>query len=102
MSFLQWIMFPDKKGHDSLPFLYKLLCTLKSQDVTRRQLESFCSSFDETFLGLSSSFVDDFNAQLKPKEKIVPNRPGCFSTDLRIVALIRLGGVKENELICSF
>ncbi|WP_455063579.1 DUF6377 domain-containing protein [Prevotella fusca] len=53
------------------------------------------------FLDFSPSFVDDFNAQLKPKEKIVPNRPGCFSTDLRIVALIRLG-VKENELICSF
>ena len=79
----------------------ELLNTLKSQEVIDRELESFYSSFDETFLGLFPNFVDDFNALLKPDEKIVPKQSGHLSTDLRIFALIRLG-VKENELICSF
>ena len=65
------------------------------------ELDSFYSSFDETFLGLFPNFVKDFNALLKPNEKIVPKQAGHLSTDLRIFALIRLG-VNENELICSF
>lgn len=79
----------------------ELLSTLKSQELVDRELEAFYASFDETFLGLFPTFVDDFNALLKPNEKIVPKQPGHLSTDLRIFALIRLG-VKENELICSF
>lgn len=79
----------------------ELLNTLKSQEVIDRELESFYSSFDETFLGLFPNFVDDFNALLKPDERIIPKQSGHLSTDLRIFALIRLG-VKENELICSF
>ncbi|MCR5076502.1 MAG: DUF6377 domain-containing protein [Prevotella sp.] len=79
----------------------ELLETLRSQDVVDRELESFYSIFDETFLGLFPSFVKDFNALLKPGEQIIPKQAGHLSTDLRIFALIRLG-VKENELICSF
>lgn len=79
----------------------ELLETLKSQEVVNRELEAFYTSFDETFLGLFPSFVEDFNALLKPEEQIVPKQSGHLSTDLRIFALIRLG-VKDNELICSF
>ena len=79
----------------------ELLNTLKSQEVIDRELDSFYSSFDETFLGLFPNFVEDFNALLKPEERIIPKQAGHLSTDLRIFALIRLG-VSENELICSF
>ena len=79
----------------------ELLNTLKSQEIIDRELDSFYSSFDETFLGLFPNFVEDFNALLKPEERIIPKQAGHLSTDLRIFALIRLG-VSENELICSF
>ena len=54
-------------------------------------LKNFYSGFDETFLRLFPTFIDDVNALLKPDEHLVLKHGKKMSTELRLLALIRLG-----------
>lgn len=81
-----------------LDALYK---ELKSSSFIEKELESFYSTFDETFLHLFPEFVERFNSLLRPDEVIVPPKKGGLSTELRIFALLRLG-ITDNERIASF
>lgn len=57
--------------------------------------------FDSTFLKLFPSFVEEFNALLKPEERIVLEDENSLSTTLRIFALIRLG-IEDSSKIAEF
>lgn len=78
--------------------LYK---ELKSSSFIEKELESFYSTFDETFLHLFPDFVEQFNKLLRENEIIVPPKKGGLSTELRVFALLRLG-ITDNERIASF
>lgn len=65
------------------------------------ELRAFYDSFDDTFLKLFPTFVDDFNALLQPEERIVPKTDGKLNTELRIFALIRLG-ITDSVKIAQF
>ncbi len=65
------------------------------------ELRAFYDSFDDTFLKLFPTFVDDFNALLQPDERIVPKTDGKLNTELRIFALIRLG-ITDSVKIAQF
>ena len=54
-------------------------------------LKNFYDGFDATFLHLFPTFVDEVNALLKPEEHLTLKRGNRMSTELRMLALFRLG-----------
>ena len=68
-----------------------------------REMDDFYRSFDDTFLSLYGSFVEDFNALLKPEARIIPKPGDRMTIEMRIFALILLGitsSAKIAELLC--
>ena len=68
-----------------------------------REMENFYRSFDDTFLSLYGTFVQDFNALLKPEARITPKPGERMTVEMRIFALILLGitsSAKIAELLC--
>lgn len=74
---------------------------VKSTSIVDDELNSFYYQFDQTFLSLFPTFVDDFNKLLLPEEAIIPKKEGCLNTELRIYALIRLG-ITDSDRIAKF
>jgi len=74
----------------------------KDPDATiRRELTDFYQSFDATFLSLYPNFVEEINAKLQDGEPICPKDDHSLTTELRIIALIRLG-VNSSAQIAKF
>lgn len=71
---------------------------LKNTDYIDKELKSFYDEFDKTFLSIFPTFVEDFNALLRPDEAIIPKKEGSLNTELRIYALIRLGITDSNKI----
>ena len=68
-----------------------------------REMDSFYRSFDDTFLSLYGTFVQDFNALLRPEVRITPKPGERMTVEMRIFALILLGidnSAKIAELLC--
>jgi len=68
-----------------------------------REMDNFYRSFDDTFLSLYGSFVEDFNALLKPEARLTPKPGERMTIEMRIFALILLGitsSAKIAELLC--
>ena len=68
-----------------------------------REMENFYRSFDDTFLSLYGTFVQDFNALLKPEAQVTPKPGERLTVEMRIFALILLGitsSSKIAELLC--
>lgn len=78
--------------------LYK---SLKSSRLIEQELKEFYAHFDDTFLQLFPTFVDDFNALLLPSERITPKPGERLNTELRIYALVRLG-ITDSVKIARF
>ena len=72
-----------------------------SEQLKEDELKELFDHFDDIFLRLFPTFIDDFNALLKPGEEIVPTEKNHLNTDLRIFALIRLG-IEESSKIAEF
>lgn len=71
---------------------------LNSADKTGKELEQLLTRFDEIFLGLYPTFIDDFNALLTEEGRIRTTKPGHMNTPLRIFALMRLGIEKISDV----
>ena len=80
-----------KKGMDGVN---KFLAAIDDKKETKR----FLSNFDSTFLGLYPDFVEEVNRDLKPKCRLSLSRDGSMGTDLRVMALIRLGIVSSDQI----
>ncbi|MBQ2540087.1 MAG: hypothetical protein II551_00400 [Paludibacteraceae bacterium] len=68
-----------------------------------REMDNFYRSFDDTFLSLYGTFVDDFNALVKPEARLAPKPGERMTIEMRIFALILLGitsSAKIAELLC--
>jgi len=66
--------------------------TEKNPDAfLRREMLAFYRDFDQTFLSLYPTFINDFNALLRPEARIFPKQGDILTTELRIFALVRLG-----------
>lgn len=74
---------------------------VNSSAMVNAQLGEFYKGFDEAFLNLFPTFVTDFNALLRPDERICPKAEGQLTTELRIFALIRLG-ISDSAKISRF
>lgn len=78
--------------------LNKLLEQMQAGEAYMGELYEY---FDSTFLKLFPDFVEEFNALLKPEERIVLEDDSRLSTTLRIFALIRLG-IEDSSKIAEF
>ena len=78
--------------------LYK---NIKSSKFIEGELKEFYTNFDNTFLQLFPTFVEDFNALLADDEQISLKDGERMNTELRIFALIRLG-ITDSVKIAQF
>lgn len=78
-----------------------LIKTMKSTKFSEEQHGNFYKEFDNAFLKIYTTFVDDFNMLLRPDERIIIDTPGTLTTELRIYALLRLG-INDSSKIAEF
>ena len=78
--------------------LYK---NIKSSKFIEGELKEFYTNFDNTFLQLFPTLVEDFNALLADDEQISLKAGERMNTELRIFALIRLG-ITDSVKIAQF
>lgn len=78
-----------------------ILKRLDSSDVTNKTLHEFYAKFDEAILSIYPSFVEKVNALLKPGEQIIMKHGEKLNTELRLLALIRIG-ISDPEKIAQF
>ena len=78
--------------------LYK---NIKSSKFIEGELKEFYTNFDNTFLQLFPTFVEDFNALLADDEQISLKAGERMNTELRIFGLIRLG-ITDSVKIAQF
>lgn len=74
---------------------------IKSTKFIEEELRDFYENFDNTFLQLFPTFVDDFNTLLTDEEQIHLKGNERMNTELRIFALIRLG-ITDSVKIAQF
>ena len=72
-----------------------------STTMVQSELKEFYHSFDAIFLHVYPDFVEDFNALLRPEERIVLKEGELLNTELRIYALVRLG-ISDSVKIAEF
>ena len=71
--------------------------------IKSKEMAHFYRSFDDTFLSIYVTFVQDFNALLKPEAQLMPKKGERMTVEMRIFALILLGidnSAKIGELLC--
>lgn len=78
-----------------------LIKMIKSQRFGDEQRSTFYKEFDNAFLKIYTTFVDDVNALLRPEERFDIDTPGTLNTELRIYALLRLG-IEDSSKIAEF
>ena len=78
-----------------------LMRMTSSEQLKEDELKELFDNFDTVFLHLFPTFINDFNALLRPEERITPTGKSLLNTDLRIFALIRLG-IDESSRIAEF
>ena len=79
----------------------ELLKSLKSSQFIEDELTDFYTNFDETFLRIYPTFIQDFNALFPKEEKQVIKPSELLNTELRVYALIRLG-INDSAKIAVF
>ncbi|MCD7975984.1 MAG: DUF6377 domain-containing protein [Tannerellaceae bacterium] len=78
--------------------LYKMTNSTRAIEV---ELDHFFLHFDNAFLSLYPTFVEDINKLLTEEGKIKVKKGELLNTELRIFALIRLG-IKDSSKIAAF
>lgn len=71
---------------------------IKSSDITDQATATFYASFDKAFLELYPDFTREFNALLRPEERIKLKEENRLNTELRIFALMKLGITESAEI----
>ena len=70
----------------------------QSLKESEKEFQDFYDSFDNAFLHLYPSFVEDFNALLRPECRIELKKGALLNTELRIFALIKLGITQSSHI----
>ena len=79
--------------------LAELYTELKSAKYITECVNDFYNSFDTAFLNIYPSFITEVN-KLLSKENVIEPKEEKLTTELRILALIRLG-ITDNQKIAS-
>jgi hypothetical protein len=78
-----------------------LMAKLREPEYMYMQYKSFYKIFDEIFLGIFPDFPDKVNSMLKEGKQINIKHKGTLPTEIRILAVIRLG-ITESRKIAEF
>lgn len=73
----------------------------RSTEFKTNDADELYANFDTAFLHLFPSFVDEFNALLKPEHRVALTDQSSLNTVVRIFALIRLG-ITDSSKIAEF
>nr|MDE6048955.1 hypothetical protein [Paramuribaculum sp.] len=79
----------------------EIISSLKSGEILQSQSETFYSIFDRAFLHAYPDFVKEVNELLQPDKPLVQTQPDLLTTDLRLLAFMRLG-FEDSLLIARF
>lgn len=79
----------------------ELLAYIKSGKIVDEQRKKFYDVFDEALLHIFPTYVEDVNKLLQPDKQIVTPAPNVLTTELRILALSRLG-IDDAPIIARF
>lgn len=75
-----------------------LVLTSPMNDIAGEELKELYSNFDSFFVGIYPDYISTVNSCLKPQMKIVPKKTEILTTELRILALIKLGITDSPEI----
>ena len=78
----------------------ELYTELKNNSFTQIATHEYYINFDTAFLNIFPNFVAEVNLLLRKDAQIVPKGDERLTTELRILALIRLG-ISDNVRISS-
>lgn len=76
----------------------ELLSEMSSNDMVEGELRNFYNMFDNAFIHLYPTFVEDFNSLLKPECRIKLKSGEILNTELRIFALIKMGITQSSHI----
>ena len=80
----------------------KIMENLRSANYTDTMLHDFYAEFDRTFLKLFPDFASQLNNMLQPDQRLKDTTSeGILTTELRVMALIRLG-INDSTKIAHF
>lgn len=71
------------------------------QNSLRQEFAEFYRRFDASFLEIFPRFIEQVDALLLPEARIEPRSPRSLTTELRILAAIRLG-ITDAAVIARF
>ena len=77
-----------------------LLAVLREPNFADSEYPNYWNNFDKIFLSIFPGFVESVNRLMQPAHAFVPDGPQSLNTELRILALIRLG-ITESKRIAS-
>ena len=81
--------------------LEEVISALKSGEIFQSQSETFYNIFDRAFIHAFPDFVKDVNSLMQPDKILVQTQPDLLTTDLRLLAFMRLG-VDDSTVISRF
>ena len=81
-----------KEGQDAL------LKMLRSPAYSDTEFKNYFQEFDEGILRMFPHFVEDVNHLTAPEHAFSLDKNGSFSTELRVLALIRLGITDSSQI----
>lgn len=79
----------------------ELIKKVYSSNIVDQTLKDFYSKFDDSILNIYPNFVERVNSLMRPEEQIVPKPGSRLNTELRVLALIRIG-ITDSEKIAEF
>lgn len=74
---------------------------IRTGKLMREQTAKFFEVFDKTFHSICPGFVDEVNALLRPSERVAVPSGGNLTTELRILAFMRLG-IDDGAKVAKF
>ncbi|MBP5521736.1 MAG: hypothetical protein J6X82_04885, partial [Bacteroidales bacterium] len=71
---------------------------LRQPSFAAGEFDGLLAHFDSAFLGIFPDFVDKVNSHMQPEYRLEMPEKGVLSTELRILALIRMGIAKRQKI----
>ena len=75
-----------------------IMAQLRKPSFAAGEFHGILTSLDTTFLGIFPDFVDKVNAHMQPEYRLEMPSKGELSTELRILALIKMGISKRQKI----
>ena len=75
-----------------------IMAMLRKPSFAAEEFHDLLASLDSTFLGIFPDFIDKVNAHMQPEYRLEAPRDGEMSTELRILALIKMGICKRQKI----